>query len=185
MVPASFVFLETLPLTNNGKVDRKALPSPIYMRPDFDQDFEEPQTQTERELAAIWAEVLRLDRDRPPPNFFELGGHSLLATQVISRIRKTFQVELPLRAIFETPTVAGLANRLRRARGEETRGVPRWFGSLSDGPYRLSFAQQRLWFLHQLDPESPAYNIPLALRLTGFLDTRRAGAEPAGDRASP
>src|SRR5205814_4568469 len=103
-------------------------------------------------------------------NFFELGGHSLLATQVISRIRSVFQVELPLRALFAAPTVAGLAQQVAEARGQAPGAASPLVRIPRDGPLPLSFAQQRLWFIHQMDPESLAYHIPLNLRLTGPVD---------------
>src|ERR1043166_7943012 len=109
MIPAAFVFLDSLPLTPNGKVDRKALPVPDQSRRDLERCYQGPQTPTQAMQAEIWAEVLKLKRVGIQDNFFELGGHSLLATQVISRIRRILEVELPLRALFEQPTVAGLA----------------------------------------------------------------------------
>ena len=110
MVPAAFVMLESLPLTPNGKVDRRALPAPELLRPQTDEAFVGPRTPVEEALARIWVEVLGIDQVGVHDNFFtELGGHSLLATQLISRVRNTFQIELPLRHIFEAPTVAKFA----------------------------------------------------------------------------
>ncbi len=109
MVPSSFVFLDRLPLTPNGKVDRKALPAPDSERPDLGSSFVAPRTPTEKLLAGIWCQLLELTQIGVEDNFFDLGGHSLLALQMISRVRNTFQVELPVRRLFETPTVAGLA----------------------------------------------------------------------------
>jgi acyl carrier protein len=109
MVPSSFVLLDALPLTSTGKVDRRALRAPDQVRPELDRVFVAPRSPVENALATIWSEVLRVDRVGVHDNFFELGGHSLLATQVMSRVRKSFQVELPLCALFESPTVAGLA----------------------------------------------------------------------------
>jgi acyl carrier protein len=109
MIPSTFVFLDSLPLTPNGKGDRRALPAPDGTRPELEQTFVSPRTPAEKTLAGIWAEVLRLERVGIHDNFFELGGHSLLATQVMSRVRTAFQVELPLRTLFEKPTVAELA----------------------------------------------------------------------------
>ena len=104
--------LETLPLTPNGKIDRKALPAPDPATLAFEHRFVAPTTPTEITLAEIWCQVLRIDRIGIDDNFFELGGHSLLATQVISRARQIFEIEIPLQALFEQPTIAGLASRL-------------------------------------------------------------------------
>jgi len=112
MIPSAFVVLDALPLSPNGKVDRRALPAPGDDRPELGRGFIAPRTPMEKDLAAIWREVLRLDRIGIEDNFFELGGHSLLATQVVTRVEERFGVELPLRAVFEAPTVAGLAERI-------------------------------------------------------------------------
>jgi acyl carrier protein len=109
MVPSAFVLLDALPLTPNGKVDHRALPAPDLRRPDLKEAFVAPRTSTEKAIAEIWAEVLKLERVGIYYKFFDLGGHSLLATQVVSRIRKVFQSELPLRHLFEFPTIAELA----------------------------------------------------------------------------
>jgi acyl carrier protein len=109
MVPSAFVMLEKLPLTANGKVDRKSLPAPGPERPELESTFTAPHTKTEQKLAKIWRDVLKVEQVGVGDNFFELGGHSLLATQVISRVRDVFQVELPLRNLFETPTIGELA----------------------------------------------------------------------------
>ncbi len=109
MIPATFVLLEQWPLTANGKVDRQALPAPGTMRPELEQQYEPPRNAIEEAVAAIWAQVLRVERVGVNDNFFDLGGHSLLATQVVSRIRTLFQLELPLRRIFEAPTVVALS----------------------------------------------------------------------------
>ncbi|MCL5996767.1 MAG: amino acid adenylation domain-containing protein [Chloroflexi bacterium] len=169
MLPSMFVSLEALPLTPNGKVDRRALPEPN--REMEENEYVAPRTPTEEILAGIWAEVLGVERVGTTDDFFELGGHSLLATQIISRVRKAFQAEVPLRDLFETATVAGLAQRVGMARqaaiGLDTAPItpaPR------DRPLSLSYAQQRLWFLDQLEPNSPVYNIPTATRLSGTLD---------------
>ena len=170
MVPSAFVILESLPLTPNGKVDRKALPAP-----DADGVQEDtyiaPRNPIEEGLAEIWGAVLKLGQIGVHNNFFELGGHSLLATQVISRIRSTFQVELPLRALFEAPNIAGLAERIEAAFGEDSTAVPPLVKASREQPLPLSFAQQRLWFLDQFEPGGSLYNIPMALRLKGSLNT--------------
>jgi acyl carrier protein len=119
MVPSVFVFLDALPLTPNGKVDRRALPAPDQSRPEQVNSFVPPSTPVEKTIADIWTQVLKVDKVGNHDNFFDLGGHSLLATQVISRMRHALQIELPLRAIFEAPTVAGLAVKITEARAKE------------------------------------------------------------------
>ncbi len=173
-VPTAFVLLAALPLTVNGKVDFAALPAPDTARPDVENAYVRPRTETEQLLAGIWAEVLRLDEVGVQDNFFDLGGHSLLAVQVISRIRETFQLELAVRDLFESPTVAGLAETIDRARGVAGSATAQPILPVSrDGELPLSFAQQRLWFVHQLNPASPAYNIPAAIRLAAGSTWRR------------
>jgi amino acid adenylation domain-containing protein len=119
MVPSSFVMLQALPLTRNGKVDRQALPAPEQELPDLQRAFMAPRNQTEEALAGIWAEVLRLERIGVQDNFFELGGHSLLVTQVVARLRNYFQISLPLHSLFESPTIEGLAVTIARCRVEQ------------------------------------------------------------------
>ncbi|HEX7287366.1 MAG TPA: amino acid adenylation domain-containing protein [Candidatus Angelobacter sp.] len=170
MVPSAFVLLESLPLTPNGKLDRKALPDPDFAtREELEQ--RNPQSAEEELVSGIFAEVLKLERIGMNQSFFDVGGHSLLATQVISRLRNVFGVEMPLRALFESPTIAELAERVRqmRATGQTPASLP--LPVARDGDSPLSFAQHRLWFLHQLEPQSTAYNVPMALRVTGDLDT--------------
>jgi acyl carrier protein len=116
MIPSAFVLLDALPLTPNGKVDRKALPVPDHNRPELEECYIAPRTPIEELLAEIWAAVLKLDKVGIHDNFFELGGHSLLATRVVSRIREAYRIELPLRSLFEAPTVAGLAYEVQKAR---------------------------------------------------------------------
>ena len=118
MVPSAFVFLDALPLTPNGKVDRGALPASDLNKPDLEEAFVAPRTPTELEMANIWMQVLNVDAVGIHDDFFDLGGHSLLATQVMSRVREAFHIELPLRSLFEHPTVAGLAVRITRAPGK-------------------------------------------------------------------
>jgi acyl carrier protein len=119
MVPAGFVLLESLPISPNGKLDRRALPAPGAGASGPEDDYVAPRTPVEELLATIWATVLRVDRVGVHSNFFELGGHSLMATQVISRIAASLGVELPLRAIFEAPTVAELAARIIAAQSSD------------------------------------------------------------------
>lgn len=169
MMPADFVLVNAFPLTPNGKIDRGALPIPGQRRPELDRPFVACRTPTEELVAEIWGEVLGFERISADDNFFQLGGHSLLATQVVSRIREAFHVEMPLRCLFETPTVAGLAENIEAGRGAGLQAppivpVPR------DGELPLSFAQERLWFIDQLEPGSSVYNFPAALRLKGPLN---------------
>ncbi|RKH50658.1 amino acid adenylation domain-containing protein, partial [Corallococcus llansteffanensis] len=166
MVPGTVVVLDALPLNSNSKVDRKALPEPEA--PQSGSTYLAPRTQTEAKLAAIWAEVLRLPQVGVRDSFFELGGHSLLATQVVSRVRAELRVELPLRALFESPTVEGLALRLAGLTGASAPALAR---VSHEGTLPLSFAQQRLWLIDQLEPGSSLYNMPVAVRLEGTLRT--------------
>ncbi|HEX6751683.1 MAG TPA: amino acid adenylation domain-containing protein [Longimicrobium sp.] len=170
MVPAAIVVLESLPLTPSGKLDRKALPAPEYAA-DAER-YEAPRTPTEEVLAGIWAEVLRLERVGVHDGFFDLGGHSLLATRVVSRVRELFGVELPLRALFEGPTVAELAVRVEELRRAELPVLPPVVPAGRTAPLPLSFAQERLWFIDRLEPGSTAYNLPRSMRLGGALDER-------------
>jgi len=168
MVPAAFVFLDALPLTRHGKVDRRALPDPDAA--DLSgAGYVAPETETERRVAAIWAAVIGVERVGARDDFFVLGGHSLLATQVISRVRATFGVEVPLRALFEAPRLAGFAARVDAAvRADAGADAPIRASSRNDLP--LSFAQERLWFIDRLEPGSTAYNVPMPVRLGGALD---------------
>src|SRR5215469_7716683 len=171
MTPVAFVTLERFPLSPNGKVDRKQLPAPEYVRPELSRAYQGARTPAEEVMAGIWGEVLKLDQVGREDDFFELGGHSLLATQVVSRIRQAFGVELPLRAMFEAPTVAGLAERTEAlARSDEGLEAPPITRVARDEALPLSFAQQRLWFLDQLEPENPLYNVPHIVRLAGGLN---------------
>jgi amino acid adenylation domain-containing protein len=171
MIPSTFVSLPALPMTPNGKLDRRALPKPDEKRPDLESAYEAPRTQVEGVLASIWEEVLGLERVGVHDDFFELGGHSLLATRVMSRLRDAFGAELPLRSLFEAPTVAGLAGRIEAARrAEQNLSAPPLAPVPRDGQLPLSFAQQRMWLVDQLEPGAPTYNISEALRLTGRLD---------------
>ncbi|HEV2733195.1 MAG TPA: amino acid adenylation domain-containing protein, partial [Longimicrobiaceae bacterium] len=168
MVPSAFVALESLPLTPNGKLDRRALPAPDFAV--AEGRYVAPRTPTEEVLAETWAETLRLERVGVTESFFELGGHSLLATRVISRVRQVFGVEVPLRALFEAPTVAELAGRVEEIRRAGASALPPVVPAERTGPLPLSFAQERLWFLDRLQPGSAFYNVSSALRLGGELD---------------
>ncbi|HEU4561225.1 MAG TPA: amino acid adenylation domain-containing protein, partial [Longimicrobium sp.] len=169
MVPAAFVSLDRLPLTPSGKLDRQALPAPEHET--GEERYVAPRTPVEEVLAGIWAEVLRLERVGVEESFFELGGHSLLATRVVSRVRELFGVELPLRALFEGPTVAELAGRVEEMlRAGEGAALPPLVPVAREAPLPLSFAQERLWFLHQMEPEGAGYNMPWSGRLRGSLD---------------
>ncbi|HWW77528.1 MAG TPA: amino acid adenylation domain-containing protein, partial [Pyrinomonadaceae bacterium] len=172
MVPSTFVTLDALPLSPNGKVDRRALPEPGHDRSQTAPAFVAPSTGMEELLGALFGEVLGLERVGADDNFFESGGHSLLATQLVSRLRQALGVEVPLRELFERPTVRGLAQSVERLLG-----AGEW--ASGPGPARvaregeappLSFAQQRLWFIDQLEPGNSLYNMPTALRLSGRLD---------------
>ena len=171
MVPSAFVVLDSLPLTAHGKIDRRALPAPTSTRPELAAAYTAPRSPHEEILASIWSEVLGLERVGAHDNFFALGGHSLLATQVVSRLRAAFGIDLPLRNLFEAPTVAGLAEEvdrlLQRAKGDLDQRMTR---VERDGELPLSFAQERLWFLHELQSENPFYNMPSAIGLQGDLD---------------
>ncbi len=169
LVPTLFVLLDAFPLTANGKVDRRALPPPDGRRLELDEAFVACRTPTEELLAEIWAQVLGVERVGVHDNFFQLGGHSLLATQVVSRIREAFQMEMPLRRLFESPTIAGLAESIDAGRGAG-RQAPPIVPVPRDGDLPLSFAQQRLWFINQLEPGSSVYNFPAAVRLKGPLN---------------
>jgi alpha-ketoglutarate-dependent taurine dioxygenase/acyl carrier protein len=171
MVPATFLLLPSLPLTPNGKIDRKALATPDADR--LADDFEPPATPTQDLVAGIWSEILGIERIGRRDQFFELGGHSLLATQVMSRVRAAFRIELPLRTLFDHPTVEAFASAIDRAGLEGDGGqIPPLMPVSRTDHLPLSFAQQRLWFLTQMDPESGTYNLPFALRLGGALNHR-------------
>jgi amino acid adenylation domain-containing protein len=168
MVPAAFVPLEKFPVTANGKIDRKALPPPELNREAAGNEFIAPRNATEELLAEIWAQVLGVEKVGVLDNFFELGGHSLIGVKLQSRINDAFDVEMQLRRIFEAPTIAELA-KLLDGGSEETAAAPEILPVPREENFPLSFAQQRLWFLDQLEPNSPFYNIPTALRFQGRL----------------
>ncbi|MFD4777407.1 amino acid adenylation domain-containing protein, partial [Streptomyces sp. NPDC058427] len=174
MVPSAFVFLDALPLNPNGKLDRRALPAP---------DFESaagagrgPRNDREDTLCALFAEVLGVERVSIDDSFFDLGGHSLLATRLVSRVRTLLGAELPVRALFESPTVASLAEQL----GESVAARPAPVARVRPETVPLSPAQRRLWFLNRFEERNGTYNLPLAVRLTGTLDPQ-AFQEALGD----
>jgi amino acid adenylation domain-containing protein len=171
MIPASFILLDSLPLTSNGKLDRRALPAPDHTRPELESSFVAPGTPDQQALAEIWQAILGIAQVGIHDNFFALGGHSLLATQVITRVRDRLQVDLPLRSLFEAPTIAGLSEQIAAARqSADPAEVPPIQPVPRGENLPLSFTQQRLWFLDQLQPGSFAYNIPTLVRLSGRLD---------------
>jgi hypothetical protein len=171
MVPETILALEEMPVTANGKIDRKRLPSLKDMREQPSQDYVGARTPIEEILLGIIEEVLKLERVGILDNFFDLGGHSLLATQVVSRIRAVFGLEIGIGTIFEEPTMEGLALRIEEAiRAEENAGAPALVRASREERLPLSFAQQRLWFLDQLAPNNPYYNCPGAVKLEGSLD---------------
>jgi amino acid adenylation domain-containing protein len=171
MIPPVFVAVEALPVTSNGKLDRKALPAPEDARAGSADAGAAPRNPTEEVLVSIWAEVLEIERVGVFDNLFELGAHSLLATQVVSRIRESLGVELPLRTLFEEPTVAGQAERAAAARAQaEGVQLPPVLPVSRDGKLPLSFTQERMWFLQQMSPTMSAYNAPGAVLLEGEVD---------------
>ena len=176
MVPSTFVAVDALPLTPNGKIDRNALPAPDQVGGDAGLDYVPPRGPIEEALVGIWGELLGRDRVGVRDNFFELGGHSLFATQLLARLRDTFAVEPTLRDFLDDPTVAGLSRLIDRelAAGSGLQ-VPPIERDGRDGPIPASFAQQRLWFLDQLEPGGASYNIPTAVRLKGDLDVDALG----------
>ncbi len=233
MIPAAWVALPGLPLTPTGKVDRRALPAPGAERPDLEAAFVAPRTPVEERLAALWCELLRVERVGVHDSFFELGGHSLLATRLLARLRTAFGVEVPLRRILEEPTLGAVAAAVEAAgepsppgplshphshppgrggnaaptsdvssgggapspggrecgweRGSGGEGpaatsptAPRLPATPRPDPLPLTFGQERLWVLDRLEPESPWYNVPAALELTGPLDRAALAAALGG-----
>ncbi|WP_256730168.1 condensation domain-containing protein, partial [Burkholderia pseudomallei] len=166
MVPSAYVRLDAWPLTPNGKLDRRALPAPAddaYAR----AEYEAPRGAKEEALAAIWRELLHVERVSRHDNFFELGGHSLLAVQLVSRLRQALSVEVALSTVFDAPVLSALAERLEAGNTEVLPPIPL---APRDGRIALSLAQQRLWFLTQLEGVSEAYHMSGAVRLDGPLN---------------
>ena len=170
MVPTQIVVLDEFPLTSSGKIDRKALPAPVFAA----TSFRAPQTPTEKIVAAVFAEVLGMDRVGVDDDFFALGGDSLIAIRVSARLQLALGRDVPVRYLFDASTVGGLADYLHRHRGGAARPPLRVMPRPERVP--LSFAQSRLWFLDQLQGPSPVYNMPVALRLGGRLDAEALGA---------
>jgi amino acid adenylation domain-containing protein len=172
MRPARYVRMASFPLTSSGKIDRRALSTAVWNEAEAD---DAPSLgPTEEIVAGIWREVLGVASIGRAADFFELGGHSLLATQVVARLRRAFDVEVAVRALFEAPTLASLAEHIDAQRRGDDTAVDSPIPATGPGadPAPLSFAQERLWFIDQLEPGNPAYNCPIALRLRGALDVR-------------
>ncbi|WP_207268040.1 MULTISPECIES: non-ribosomal peptide synthetase, partial [unclassified Pseudomonas] len=165
MVPQHWVWLEKMPVSPNGKLERKALPK--FDASTLQNTFVAPQSELQKHVAAIWQDVLKLERVGLTDNFFELGGHSLLVTQVVSRIRRTLDIQVPLRTLFEHSSLEAFVRVLDADQQTTQTPIPQ-VGR--EQPLALSYAQERQWFLWQMDPQSAAYNIPTALRLRGELD---------------
>ena len=168
MIPASFVVLDEFPLTPNGKIDREALPAADGAKLSVATEYVAPRNQTETDIAAVWTALLDVDKVGIHDNFFELGGHSLLATQLVARIRDQLHTVVQLRDVFAGPTVAEIAALI--ADGAPAEALQAIEACDRSQPIPLSFSQQRLWFLDQLESANPVYNIPWAMRLSGTLD---------------
>ncbi len=169
MIPSAFVIMETWPLTPNGKIDRKALPKP-QLNDGIVAEYLPPRTLTEQTLSEQWREILNREQISIDANFFEMGGHSLLATQVMSKIRQQFGVELSLKTLFESATIAELAKVIEQPVSSEKTVMTAITPAKRDQAIPLSFAQERLWFIEQLEPEQSMYNLPMAIKLYGQLD---------------
>ncbi len=167
MVPAAIVVLDAFPLNTSGKLDRKALPEPVFAADDA--TYRAPRTHAEEIVAGVFADVLGLPRVGVDDNFFDLGGNSLVATQVVSRIGAAFGTQLGVRALFETPTVAAIAARAETAAPADISRPP-LVARTHPERVPLSLAQQRMWFINQFDPTVPTYNLPFVVRLSGAVD---------------
>ncbi len=172
MVPSSWIQIQQMPLSPNGKIDRQALSRIESTEPaQASMKYVEPQTPIQRGLAEIWTEVLGRDTIGIHDHFFNIGGHSLMATQVISRVNDTFNVSIPVARMFERPTIAGFADLLcSLQREQDSSDTPPLVPVERGNTAPLSFAQQRLWFISQMEPDNPVYNIPMAMGLEGKLD---------------
>jgi len=172
MIPSVFIAITALPLTPSGKMDRHALPPPDGERPGLADEFTAPRTDLEELVAQVWREILQREQIGVYDNFFELGGHSLLATRVTARLRANFNIDLPVRRLFEFPTVAGLSARVEELLKSDSRTVtPPVAPVPRDRVIPASFSQQRLWFLREIDPGSTAYNISSAFFICGPLES--------------
>ena len=171
MVPSAFVFLAEMPLTPNGKLNRQALPVPEGDQYVHSESYIAPRTCSERAVAELWQELLHIPQVGIKDNFFHLGGHSLLATRLMSRLRQLFKIELPLKVLFDKPTLAELVAAIVEAQqAAERLSAPPLVPQARPQQLPLSYAQQRLWFIDQLQPNSALYNIPAAIRLHGYLN---------------
>ncbi|ATB38937.1 non-ribosomal peptide synthetase [Cystobacter fuscus] len=174
MVPGIFMVMESFPLNRNGKIDRKALPVPTREQMRGGESFVAPRNELETYLSEVWAEVLKVERVGIHDNFFDLGGHSLMATQVIARVRDRFQRELPLRSLFQYPTIADFTVQALGAQALGAESARELLVPVPRGEkLELSFGQQRFWFLNELNPEDSSYNVHYALRLQGHVDVAR------------
>ncbi|HSL81429.1 MAG TPA: condensation domain-containing protein, partial [Thermoanaerobaculia bacterium] len=181
MVPAAFVVLDRLPLTPSGKVDRAGLPAPESVPKPAAGRGPLPRTPVEEILAGVWSEVLGVEPITVSDDFFALGGHSLLATQVVSRIRRSLSVEIPLSRVFERPSLEALAREVQEALSSQHEApVPAIERVPRDRPLPLSFGQERFWFLDRLIPGSPVYHLPATYILSGPLDVPALARAMAG-----
>jgi FkbM family methyltransferase len=171
MTPAVIVVMEELPLTRNGKIDRGALPRPEEVKKRSEIEESEHRNAYEEIINGVWKAVLKVERVGRRDSFFEIGGDSLSTTQVIARVRDVFGVEIGIRSIFNNPTIEGLARVVEEAmRAGERDAAPPLVRASREERLPLSFAQQRLWFIDQLEPGSAVYNCPGAVKLTGRLN---------------
>ncbi len=171
MVPALFIELEALPLSPNGKVDRRSLPAPISFQIQSKNVSEDPHTPIEDLLVSIWSNVLGLKSIGIHDNFFDIGGHSLKVMQVMARVRDSFSIDLPLQTLFREPTIAGLSREIALAyQTQQGYQIPQIIPTEHSVYAPVSFAQQRMWFLQQFAPDSATYNIPIIHRVSGLLE---------------
>lgn len=169
MVPSQFVFVQEIPLTPSGKIDRRSLPDPGSGRPELDQTYVEPVSETENVLTRIWEAELGYDRVGVEDDFFELGGDSINAVSIVATIRERFDVDLPVHMLFDQPTISELAENVDQY--QETEAQVKSVEKVSrDQKLPLSYAQEQLWFLQNINPDSPAYNYPFFFRLSGSVN---------------